>query len=165
MSSFSVNDGTQILLIGNASANVYEQAFSMVTYNNAAPEPTRGNRTIHFQVFDGAFASIVATVTVAIQTIPDSPLIVSSCGDVPVLYMEGDDPVTIAPNLMLMDADVDHSVAEARVEVLSPAAGDYITANVTMETLQLIQEGGTVVSVIGPGNVQQFQVCMCASLH
>ena len=50
MSYISVYDGTQILLTGAASAAVYEQAFFMVTYNNAAPEPTVGNsRTIGFK--------------------------------------------------------------------------------------------------------------------
>ena len=85
MSSLSVNDGTQILLTGTASAAVYEQAFFIVTYSNAGPEPTLGNRTVNFQVFDGIFASNVASVTIAIEVIPGSPLIVSSCGEVPVL--------------------------------------------------------------------------------
>ena len=158
MSFLSVNDGTQILLTGTASAAVYEQAFFMVTYSNAAPEPTVGNRTVNFQVFDGTFASNVASVTIAIQIIADSPVIVSSCGEVPVLYMEESDPVTVAPNLMLMDADVDHMVTEARVVVLSAAEGDFLTVNERLETLQLKQETDTVVSITGPGNVQQFQV-------
>ena len=80
MSFLSVYDGTQILLTGAAAA-VYEQAFFMVTYNNAAPEPTVGNsRTINFLVFDGTFASNVASVTIAIQVIADSPVVLSSCG-------------------------------------------------------------------------------------
>ena len=158
MSFLSVNDGTQILLTGTASAAVYEQAFFMVTYSNAAPEPTVGNRTVNFQVFDSTFASNVASVTIAIQVIADSPVIVSSCGEVPVLYMEESDPVTVAPNLMLMDADVDHMLTESRVEVLSAAEGDFLTVNERLETLQLKQETDTVVSITGPGNVQQFQV-------
>ena len=79
MSFLSVYDGTQILLTGAAS--VYEQAYFMVTYNNAASEPTVGNsRTMNFQVFDGTFASDVASVTIAIQVIADSPVVLSSCG-------------------------------------------------------------------------------------
>ena len=165
VSSLLVMDGTQILFTGTASSAVYEQAFSMVTYSNAAPEPTRGNRTIHFQVFDGAFTSNVAPVTIAIQIIPDSPVILSSCGDVPVPYTEGGDPVTVAPNLLLMDADVDHSVAEARVEILSATEGDYLTVSEGLETLQLQQESDTVVFIVGPGNVQQFQVCVATGWH
>ena len=117
MSSLSVNDGTQILLTGAASAAVYEQAFFIVTYSNAAPEPT------------GTFASNVASVTIAIEVIPGSPVIVSSCGEVPALYVEESDPVTVAPNLMLMDAAEDHMLTEARVEVLSAAEGDFLTVS------------------------------------
>ncbi len=81
MSFLSVYDGTQILLTGAASAAVYEQAYFMVTYNNAASEPTVGNsRTINFQMFDGTFASNVASVTIAFQVIADSPVVLSSCG-------------------------------------------------------------------------------------
>ena len=165
MSSLLVIDGTQILLTGTASAAVYEQAFSMVTYSNAAPEPTRANRTIHFEVFDGAFTSNVAPVTIAIQIVSDSPVILSSCGDVPVVFMEGGDSAIVAPNLLLMDADVDHTVAEARVEILLAVEGDYLTVSEGLEMLQVEQESHTVVSIIGPGNVQQFQVCMFTSWH
>ena len=66
--------------------------------------------------------------------------------------------MTVAPNLMLMDAAEDHMLTEARVEVLSAAEGDFLTVSKRLETLQLKQENDTVVSITGPGNVQQFQV-------
>ena len=56
--------------------------------------------------------------------------------------------------------DVDHMLTEARVEVLSAAEGDFLTISEKPETLELKQENDTVVSIIGPGNVQQFQVCL-----
>ena len=44
-----------------------------------------------------------------------------------MLYAEESNPVTVAANLMLMDADVDHMLTEARVEALSAAEGDFLT--------------------------------------
>ena len=77
-----------------------------------------------------------------------------------MLYAEESNPVTVAANLMVMDADVDHMLTEARVEALSAAEGDFLTISEKPETLELKQENDTVVSIVGPGNVQQFQVCL-----
>ena len=51
-----------------------------------------------------------------------------------MLYAEESNPVTVAANLMVMDADVDHMLTEARVEVLSAAEGDFLTISKNLET-------------------------------
>ena len=160
----TIGNNQTLLIEGEATVEQYQALLSSITYENVLSEPTRGNRTIYFLVFDGIFESNVATVTVDIHIIPDSPLFVSSCGDEPVLYVEGGDPVTVAPSLMLMDADVDHVVTEARVEVLSPAEGDYLMITVGQQT-QLVRESDTVLSISGQGNVQQFQVRTFTNWH
>ena len=50
-----------------------------------------------------------------------------------MLYAEESNPVTVAANLMVMDADVDHMLTEARVEVLSAAEGDFLTISDKLE--------------------------------
>ena len=56
-----------------------------------------------------------------------------------MLYAQESNPVTVAANLMVMDADVDHMLTEARVEALSAAEGDFLTISEKPETLELKQ--------------------------
>ena len=85
----------------------YEAALRAVTYRNSSEAPTPGDRTLSFQVCDGAFVSGVADRTLTVAGVNDPPEILTLT-DTPDPVNQGD-PLTLTANSV---SDVDGTVTQ-----------------------------------------------------
>ena len=98
----------------------YQDAFRSVAYINRAGEPTPGNRSICFQVFDGTFHSNRLCVVVQVSLVDDNNVTLSCSNSSSLITYRESSPAAelfVAPTLQLADIDVDHSIVSAVVEL------------------------------------------------
>lgn len=150
---------TAIIITGGASASVYQQALSSVTYTNTAPEPSHSPRTLSYQVFDDVFPSNIITATLNIALVNDNVLMLS-CGVGVVTFVEGSqNPISVADGLTLVDMDEDHVITGATVTLQSPQEGDALAVNPSLPSdLAVSYQGETGITVSGSASDEEYQV-------
>lgn len=145
-------------MTGPAPILTYQQILADVTYTNAAPEPTQGDRTLTFQVLDGAFASNILAGTISIGLINDNDLILT-CGSQPRVFVEGFTLGTyITPGLLLSDLDIDHTITSARVILHVPQYGDKLNINESISTELSVTNNSTAIEISGISTATEYQV-------
>ena len=131
-------------------------ALSAIIYMNDAPEPSRENRSVVFQVSDGVHSSNELTGTIYIRLVDDNPLVLS-CGADVVGFTEGSSVVNLSQLLVLSDADSNHEVSMGRVFIENPEPGDAIGLVISGPLrVQLVNNTGVLID--GVGTAMQYQV-------
>ena len=150
---------TAIIITGGASASVYQQALSTITYTNTAPEPSHSPRTLSYQVFDDVFPSNVITATLNVALVDDNVLMLS-CGVGVATFVEGSqNPISVADGLTLVDMDEDHVITGATVTLQSPQEGDALAVNSSqVPGLAVGYQGETEIAVSGSASDEEYQV-------
>ncbi|MGY0201082.1 tandem-95 repeat protein [Leptothrix sp. BB-3] len=118
----SFNSSTGVLtLSGTATVAQYQAALRSVTYVNGSDAPSTTNRTVTFQVDDGAtlnHASNTVDATVTVAAVNDAPVAVAASGST--------DENTVLNGVLPMGSDVD-----APPEIQETGAVDYTVGNRT----------------------------------
>ena len=149
--------GRTLTFSGRGTLAAYEMALSSVVYSNTAVEPTRTNRTVSFQVYDGINFSNIANGTIYIALVNDNPLLLM-CGAGIANFAEGSEiPTPLTELLTLMDADVDHMITGAEVSVQNPQVGDELTLGAD-SGLTITRVSDTVIVVTGVAEDSVYQV-------
>jgi hypothetical protein len=123
----------------------YHLVLRKVLYNNTSQNPNTTNRTISFQVNDGAAVSNVPTRTVTITAVNDAPTVATSVGT--SAFVEDAGPIVV--DNAVTPADIDNTtLASATVTITNlvdvgfetlaaTTGGTLITANYAAPTLTL----------------------------
>jgi hypothetical protein len=134
-----------LTLTGVDSLANYQTVLRKVTYNNTSQNPNTTNRTVSFQVNDGAAASNVPTRTVSVTAVNDAPVVTTSVGtsafveDAPAVVVDSTVTVTDVDNTTLASAAVSiTNLVDVGLETLAAnTAGTSIVANYAAPTLTL----------------------------
>ena len=134
----------------------------MTTYINSADEPTPGNRTLTIQVADGRFNSNLLSINISVTLLNDNNLTISCSDGNVTTFTESDGngapiPVTIAPNLRLIDKDSDHTIVFALVELLNPPDGNKETITGQSMFGLMVMNSGSKVTVSTHGKDFMYQ--------
>lgn len=155
------NAGTGELALASAGATAtlaqWQSALRAVTYTDTAVTPNTATRTISFEANDGATPSVLATRTVTVAAVDQTPVLSTSAGT--TAYTEGQSGVAIDGGLAVSDLDNatlssatvritnNHHAAEDRLQFVNSNAvtfgnivGSYDSAT---GTLTLASAGST----------------------
>ena len=139
----------------------YQDAFRSVAYINRAGEPTTGNRSICFQVFDGTFHSNRLCVVVQVSLVDDNNVTLSCSNSSSLITYRESSPAAVllvAPTLQLADKDVDHSIVSAVVELYGDKDSDEtITINMNFDNGISIQSSPTKIDLQGSGKDVDYE--------
>ena len=104
--SFSFNPSAGILsLSGSATVSQYQQALRSLAYQNLAPEPTPGSRTIDVIISDGEAPSVSVTSTIIVLSFNDPPELSLIPAGLPFIENGGAVQLVDAASVALTDAD------------------------------------------------------------
>ena len=104
--SFAFDPFTGTLsLSGSATVSQYQQALRSLVYQNLAPEPTPGIRSIDVIVSDGEAPSISTTSTITVLSFNDPPDLSLDPAGEPFIEDGGAVPLVNAASVMLLDSD------------------------------------------------------------
>ncbi|HNB44540.1 MAG TPA: DUF4347 domain-containing protein, partial [Burkholderiaceae bacterium] len=118
----SYNAGSGVLTLtssGNTATTAqWQAALRAVTYTNSAESPDTTTRTVSFDAYDGSLLSNVATRSVTLTAVNDSPIVTTSGGA--AAFVEGANvastPVAVDSALTVTDAD-NSTLASATVGI------------------------------------------------
>ncbi|WP_433708353.1 S-layer homology domain-containing protein [Paenibacillus illinoisensis] len=156
----SYNPFTGVLTLTSAGSTAtwlqWQNALRSIAYTSAAITPNTADRTVSFNVTDGANTSNTATRVVTVTATNQTPILTTSGG--PTNYISGATPVAIDNGLTVSDLD-NTTLASASVSIMSNfeagkdvlaytndgASMGNITASYNASTgvLTLISSGGT----------------------
>jgi len=108
-------DSATLTLTGADSIASWEQALDQILYKNSSEDPTVQNRSICFQIYDGAAWSAPVTRTIQIIPVNDPPIL--SLTDTPT-YTEKTDPVPMAQSLSITDVD-SNTITQMTIKIAS----------------------------------------------
>jgi trimeric autotransporter adhesin len=130
----------------------YQTMLAAVTYNNASNNPNTTNRTINFQVNDGAANSNIAAKTVSVTGVNSAPVVTTSGGT--TAFVEDGGAVAVDGAITVTDGDTPNltqatvtitNLLDAGLETLSaPTLLGGATANYVAPTLTI--SGSTTVA-------------------
>jgi hypothetical protein len=112
------DSGTGVLtLSGSASVADYESVLRSVTYENTSDDPSTADRTITFQVDDGAASDNLSdpvTRDISVTAVNDAPVVTTSPGS--TAYVEGDPATIVDAGVTVSDVD-DANIESAVVRI------------------------------------------------
>ena len=96
-----------ITINGSASAEVYNDVFNSLSYENSADEPDLNPCTISFSVFDGLFSSQNVSLTILTEFINDQLPVITPVNSSVVFHEDNptSPPVAITSGLIIVDPD------------------------------------------------------------
>jgi hypothetical protein len=100
------SDTGVLTLSGSASVAEYESALQSVTYENSSDDPSTADRTITFQVDDGAATDNLSdpvTRDINVSAVNDAPVVATSADSTP--YVAGDPATVVDADVTVADAD------------------------------------------------------------
>jgi hypothetical protein len=158
------NSATGVLTLTSAGAEAtlaqFQAALRAVTYTNSSEEPNTGNRTISFEVNDGALASTVSTKTVSVAAQNDSPSGTSSTitinedavrtlseADFGFSDVDGDAFRSVrfgtAPTGGTLFFDADGAGGAAPVAITTFPSGEYLVTDINLGKLTFVPAANT----------------------
>ena len=163
--TFSFDSSTQVLtLTGSGTVAQYEASLRLLTYQNTAPEPTPGPRTVQITISDGETVSVPVTSTILVIAINDPPILSFLPAGIP--FTEGGSPVPLVDtnSITLMDRDNTMlSFLEATILNAVDGATEEINISSSLEgltlSLQSTPEGTTFRFSFSPsseGTIQNY---------
>ena len=120
--------GNTIQINGAATSAAYQTALQAITFRNTSELPVAGDRTITIGFTNGTFASNIATSTITVIDVNDTPTITA-----PTSYSGNEDTAITINGLNMADVDAGTSSVQltvsvpAGVGVLNFAATPFIT--------------------------------------
>lgn len=148
-----------LTISGAGTVAQYQAAIRLVRLSIGGDSPSTADRTIRFEVFDGADWSNAADRAVDVAAVNDPPAVTVDAGT--LSYTEGDGLVPVSPGAMIADAD-SITLAEARVMI---SAG-YDSATDTLDGsfiagFTVVFDGMTgVLTISGSGTIAQYQAAI-----
>jgi large repetitive protein len=130
--------GNIIQLTGAANANQYQNALQAITFQNTSEVPTAGDRAISLSFSNGTFSSNVATSTISVIAVNDTPTITA-----PASY-SGTEEASVTINGLTM-ADVDAGTTSVQLTVSVPPGVGVLNFAPTAFVTVLNNGTGTVV--------------------
>jgi large repetitive protein len=130
--------GNVISLTGSANATAYQNALQAITFQNTSEVPTAGDRAISLSFSNGTFSSNVATSTISVIAVNDTPTITA-----PVSY-SGTEDTSLTINGLTM-ADVDAGTSSVQLTVSVPPGVGILNFATTAFVTVLNNGTGTVV--------------------
>jgi large repetitive protein len=110
----SVAGAVTVSITGSATAAQYQAAFQAITFSNSSERPSTVNRTITASFTNGTFSSNVATSTITVVDINDTPTITA-----PASYTSNEDTAVTINGIAL--GDVDSSTESVQLTISVPA--------------------------------------------
>ncbi len=145
--------GNVIQLTGSATAVQYQNALQAITFQNTSELPTAGDRTINLSFSNGTFSSNIATSTITVIAVNDTPTI-----SAPASYSGTEDTALTLNGLTMADVDAGTSSVQltvsvpAGVGVLNFAATPFITVlNNGTGTVILQGQRAAIVNAVNSG--------------
>ncbi|KRC24899.1 hypothetical protein ASE31_20785 [Acidovorax sp. Root217] len=158
------NAGTGVLELASAGATAtlaqWQSALRGVTYTNTAVTPGTAARTISFEANDGVTPSALATRTVTVTAVDQTPVLSTSAGT--TAYTEGQSGVVIDGGLAVSDLDNatlaaatvritnNHHAAEDRLQFVNSNAATFgnIAASYDSATGTLTLASGGAIATL-----------------
>ena len=139
--------------------NVVEEVVSSIMYFNLANEPSPPlSRTILVTISDGELSSDPAAAFVSIQLINDPPVIqLGSMTDNFVLFREGQGPVLLSENAVILDSDSDRLYnATVNLTQAPDNSDEMLTFNASAQPALQIVSTTHRIEIPGPATLEQF---------
>jgi hypothetical protein len=93
--NWNATTGT-LTLTGTATVANYQAALRSITYANSSDNPSTADRTVSFQVSDGALSSALSTHTVTVAAVNDAPVRTGGSGGNALDFDGSNDKVTLS---------------------------------------------------------------------
>ena len=164
--NIAVSDA-QFVLQGPDTVTAFVSRLRQVTYDNAAAEPTVGNRTVAVRVDDGRHDSNLLLITLSVSLVDDNRLVISCSDGENTTFTEASGnrsstPVAVAPNLVLSDRDLDHTISSAVVRLVdNPDGSDESIAGTSMFGL-IAENLEVMVNVSSSGKDFEYRALLAA---
>lgn len=145
-------------LSGSDTLANYQAVLRGVRYANSSQRPTAvPARTIEFRIDDGEAPSAVASTTVTVVPLNDTPVLGGATGGT---YTEGDGPLAIAAALTLSDADHDQlTSASVTITNLQDAGAEALQASTGATAITAVYSAPTL-SLSGADTVANYQAVL-----
>jgi large repetitive protein len=145
--------GNVIQLAGSATASQYQNALQAITFQNISETPVAGDRNINLSFSNGTFSSNIATSTITVIAVNDTPTITA-----PTSYNGSEDANVTINGLAMADVDAANSSVQltvsvpAGVGVLNFAATPFITVlNNGTGTVTLQGQRAAILNAVNSG--------------
>lgn len=166
------SEPNSILIIGNATENVYMEVLSLLSYGNRDDEPIPGPRQVQIRCADEQFSSNTLNITITVELVNEfCPVLVATTTT--LSYSEGEDVLLLGQQagLSLMDDDrIPHKTLEALVITLGNRLDeDYETISIVAPpTLMvtdsnegsgdssLIDDNDHIITLTGPAVISDY---------
>ena len=131
---------------GRATVQVYMAILRSLTYSNAAPEPTPGNRTVSITVSDGLQQDVTVVIVIVILA-DDNPLTLQ-VSTPQLVFTEGDVSLAVGlmSGVMLEDADREAFVENLTISLVGSQDQDneFLLINASYITDEEIPDGAMI---------------------
>jgi len=156
--SWSIDTGT-LVLTGNATNDLYEQAIRNIKYTNNSLQPTSFTKQVTIVANNGFFDSDPVTRSVTIKQGNDAPVL-SGMEVNKLVYLKGISPlrIPITDSLLTIDSD-NFYLTGATVKIASGyiKAEDNIDFNNTSTLTAVFSKDTGILTITGKGTVQSYQ--------
>ena len=147
--------GQVVSFMGNLSEADYQSVLSTLSYENLAPEPLPGRRSVLIQCHDAHHSSNTLELTINLIPVNDNPIVIVA--DTQRLrFQEGDPALTIGGSVVLTDGDASAEVVWLRAALLGSI--DPERESITLTSGGEGVESGLEVILNQRGSLNSYQV-------
>jgi hypothetical protein len=154
---FNAGTGT-LMLTGSSSVANYKTALDSVTYFNNSDNPSGADRTISYQVNDGALNSNISTSTIHVTPVNDAPT-VTATGT--LAYTENQGATAIAPALTVTDPDTATlTTASVQISTNYVSGEDLLAFTNTANITGSFNAGTGTLTLTGTDTVANYEAAL-----